>query len=122
MAVVRGVAHIPMIQVIVSGPQGRRVNSIHYIFERHRRYLGEVPQVDVPRQPDFVVVNEFVAVHLRFRRQFGRFCQARDVCFTWQFQMNLPGRNLALLVNSNLPPREVRRIGYALIRDAASGK
>ncbi len=122
VAVVAGLAHLPLIQVIVFGSRAGHARSISYIFERHRRNLGDVPGIGVRGQPPFVEVDEFTFATSPSRPTFGRNCPAPTVCSNWQFHAGLPGRHLALLVTSNLPPQQVRRIGTALMTNGARGK
>lgn len=122
VAVVAGLAHLPLIQVIVFGSRAGHARSISYIFERHHRNLGDVPGIDVRGQPPFVEVDEFTFATSPSRPTFGRNCQAPTICSNWQFHAGLPGRHLALLVTSNLPPQQVHGIGNALMTNGAHGK
>lgn len=124
IAVVLGVARLPLAQVITLGPRPDHINSILYIFELQPRYLGDIPRAQEPGEPGFVVVEEFIDVSFPPRPTFGRWCllpRAR-ACYNWQFRAELLRRHLGLLVTSNLRRQEVRRIGAAVMSESAGGE
>lgn len=120
IALVIGATHLPLLQVIVTGPKAGVRDGIDYIFERVRRDLGDIPGMFRKGDPQFVVVTEFAFNYGSPHRSFGRYRQAPNTCTNWQYDAGVTKRHLELLVTSNLPPRQVRRLATDLMAEGAA--
>jgi len=125
---VRRWARLPLSQVIltteeaVSGAHAH-VTGIHYIFGRLPGHARGIPYPS-PKFPKFVVVEETIGrSQLRGIRVTGRDGLTINGAFhgPWELFADIPDRNLALSVSTNVSRSAVRYIGLAL-REQAHGK